>query len=438
MEHKIKVAELFAGVGGFRIGLEGYNGNSASSEYTQKLDSIYEVIWSNQFEPSTPSKKHQHASRVYENKFKKGKHSNEDLFDVLTKDFDSIPDHDLLVGGFPCQDYSVATTLRNSKGLEGKKGMLWFYISEILKRKGKNKPKYLFLENVDRLLISPSRDKGRDFSIILNNLYSLGYAVEWRVINAAEYGMPQRRKRIFILAYLKGTNIYQEIEKSFNSPEDWITSIGVIAKAFPVNKPSELFQTKPVILPTEIELRDKIFNDKNKRIFENTGIMLNGKVFTLKTSPEEFKGIPAKLQDIILDEHEIGEEFFIENTKKWEDLKDKKKTLKTNKDKISYWYSEGKMAFPDPLNQPSRTIITGEGGKSPSRFKHVIQLLNGRYRRLTPVELERLNMFPRNHTELEGITDTKRAFFMGNALVIGVVEKIGIELAKRIAKVPIK
>jgi DNA (cytosine-5)-methyltransferase 1 len=89
------------------------------------------------------------------------------------------------------------------------------------------------------------------------------------------------------------------------------------------------------------------------------------------------------------------------------------------------------MIFPDPLDKPSRTIITGEGGKSASRFKHVIKTSKG-YRRLSPVELERLNMFPDNHTKFEGITDTKRAFFMGNALVVGVIEKIGLTLSEKI------
>ena len=89
------------------------------------------------------------------------------------------------------------------------------------------------------------------------------------------------------------------------------------------------------------------------------------------------------------------------------------------------------MSFPDSLEKPSRTIITGEGGQAPSRFKHVIKQRN-KYRRLTPVELERLNMFPDNHTKLDGITDSKRAFFMGNALVVGVIEKIGNTLLKSI------
>ena len=222
MKDKIKIAELFAGVGGFRIGLEGYNGKSALSNYKKDIKSIYEVVWSNQYEPSTPSK--QHASDVYENKFKGGIHSRTSITDVVDEDFDSIPDHDLLVGGFPCQDYSVATTLRNSKGLVGKKGILWWDIYNLLLQKGDRKPKYLILENVDRLLISPSFQKGRDFAIILSCLNSLGYAVEWRIINAAEYGMPQRRKRVFILGYLKNTDIYKRIliEKKCNkNAENW-------------------------------------------------------------------------------------------------------------------------------------------------------------------------------------------------------------------------
>ena len=162
----LKVVELFAGVGGFRIGLE----------KTKK----FEVIWSNQWEPLT--KTQQHASWVYENKFGKKNHSNENIEEVDTK---VIPDCDVLVGGFPCQDYSVATTLKNSKGLKGKKGVLWWSIERILREK-KKKPKYLILENVDRLLKSPSKQRGRDFAVMLSCLNKLDYAVEWRVINAAE------------------------------------------------------------------------------------------------------------------------------------------------------------------------------------------------------------------------------------------------------------
>lgn len=418
MKKKIKVVELFAGVGGFRLGLEGWNNKSSTSNYKKDIKSPYEIVWSNQWEPST---KVQHASMVYENRFGKKGHSNEDIAQV---DISKIPDFDLLVGGFPCQDYSVATTLKNSKGLIGKKGVLWWSIHKIISEK-QNKPKYLFFENVDRLLISPSGQRGRDFAIILQSLNELGYAVEWRVINAAEYGMPQRRRRVFILAYLQESNIYENIKNV--TPIDWILEDGTIAKAFQVT--TEKSQT-----PTQFELMADVvsishnFNKGGKSgVFENTGLMINGIVTTIKTKPN-YDGQFTILRDLIQND-EVNSEFYIDKNDldKWIYLKGPKKEMRKNAQGFEYNYSEGGMIFPDPLDKPSRTIITGEGGKSPSRFKHVIKTHNG-YRRLSPLELERLNMFPDNHTELEGVTNTKRAFFMGNALVVGVIEKIGIAL----------
>jgi DNA (cytosine-5)-methyltransferase 1 len=422
MQNKIKVVELFAGVGGFRLGLEGWKGNSALSNYKKVLKSPYEVIWSNQWEPST---KTQHASLVYENRFGVHSHCNEDISAV---DVSKIPDHDMLVGGFPCQDYSVATTLKNSKGLIGKKGVLWWSIHKILSEK-KEKTKYLFLENVDRLLISPSGQRGRDFAIILQSLNDLGYAVEWRIINAADFGMPQRRRRIFLLAYLKGTSIYENIKEV--SSTEWILEEGTLAEAFPVTSDITLF-------PKEFKLKGDIVSisenfNKNGTIglFENTGLMINGLITTIKTQPN-YDGNFAILKDLIQN-GEVTEEFYIDKNDldKWKYLKGPKKEIRTNAQGFEYNYSEGGMIFPDPLDKPSRTIITGEGGKSASRFKHVIQTPKG-YRRLSPIELERLNMFPDDHTKLEGVSDTKRAFFMGNALVVGVIEKIGIALKQKI------
>jgi len=423
MENEIKVIELFAGVGGFRLGLEGWNGKSASSGYKKGLKSSYKVVWSNQWEPST---KTQHASLVYENRFGKNGHSNEDIAQV---DLTKIPDHDLLVGGFPCQDYSVATTLKNSKGLIGKKGVLWWSIHKIISEK-KNKPKYLFLENVDRLLISPSGQRGRDFAIILQSLNELGYAVEWRVVNAADFGMPQRRRRIFILAYLKGTTIYESIKEV--TPTEWILEEGTLAEAFPVKSENILFPTEFKLKGDIVSISENFNKDGTMGLFENTGLMINGLVTTLKTQPN-YDGNFTILKDLIQN-GEVTQEFYIDKNDldKWIYLKGPKKEMRKNAQGFEYHYSEGGMIFPDPLDKPSRTIITGEGGKSPSRFKHVIQTPKG-YRRLSPVELERLNMFPDDHTKLEGVSDTKRAFFMGNALVVGVIEKIGIALNQKIA-----
>ena len=428
MHKKIKVVELFAGVGGFRLGLEKSN---------------YKFVWSNQWEPST---KMQHASMVYEARFGIANHSNKDLNEVVANNIEEIPNHDLLVGGFPCQDYSVATTLHNSKGLKGKKGVLWWAIHKIIEGK-KNKPKYLFLENVDRLLKSPATQRGRDFAVMLKSLNDLGYAVEWRVVNAGEYGMPQRRRRIFFIGYHKSTDIYKRIAKS--KIEDWLDSNGTIASAFPIEK---IEQLKEVKIDGDLVQITNEFNKNGKLSpFKNTGLLFKGKVFTCKTIPN-YNGKRTLLKDV-LQNGEVSEEFFIKDkdlknpktiinndgsqkilsTEKdmWEYLKGAKKEKRRTKDGFEYNYGEGRMIFPDALDNASRTVITGEGGSSPSRFKHVILSERG-LRRLTPVELERLNMFPDDHTKLEGITDAKRAFFMGNALVVGVVEKIGSELYKQI------
>ncbi|GAB4509233.1 MAG: DNA (cytosine-5-)-methyltransferase [Allomuricauda sp.] len=404
---QLKVCELFAGVGGFRLGLERTN--------------RFKVVWSNQWEPST---KMQHASLVYEARFGNENHCNANIETVKTEE---IPDHDMLVGGFPCQDYSVATSLKNSKGLIGKKGVLWWSIHRILSEK-KNKPNYLFLENVDRLLKSPSTQRGRDFAVMLRSLSDLGYAVEWRVINAAEYGMPQRRRRVFFLAYFKGSKIHQKMKNSH--PEDWMLRDGVFSEAFPVAPTHQ----KAVAFDLEEDLVDVSSNfnsEKGLSPFLNTGICVDGKVTTLTTSAS-FDGNRTTLSDV-LEQDSIPSEYYINEADlpKWDYLKGSKKEIRKTKAGFEYHYSEGSMVFPDALDQPSRTIITGEGGKSPSRFKHVVQTSKG-LRRLLPVELERLNMFPDHHTQLEGISDAKRAFFMGNALVVGIVEKIGASLFRKI------
>ena len=423
MKNKLNVIELFAGVGGFRLGLEGWKGNSPSSGYKKPLEPFYEVVWSNQWEPLT---KTQHASLVYENRWGNKGHSNEDIASIAV---DKLPNFDLLVGGFPCQDYSVATTLKNSKGLIGRKGVLWWSIHRILDEV-KQKPKYLLLENVDRLLISPSKKRGRDFAIILKSLYELGYAVEWRVINAADYGMPQRRRRVFFFAYHSTSPIYKKIVRS--KSKDWLLKEGLIAETFPAIpdlKNGELREFP--LLGDIVEISDNFNSEGKKEVFMNAGLMVNGMIATIKTKPS-YQGKLMTLGDVIY-KGEVPNEFFIDknNSDKWQYLKGAKKEYRKNVSGFEYHYSEGGMVFPDALNKASRTIITGEGGPSPSRFKHVIETTKG-LRRLLPVELERLNMFPDNHTEFEGITDAKRAFLMGNALVIGIVERLGETLKKRL------
>lgn len=404
-DNKIKVVELFAGVGGFRIGLEG-------------ASDAYQTIWNNQWEPSTI---HQDASLVYRARFGSKGHCNKDINTIQTSD---IPDHDLLVGGFPCQDYSVASTLSRSGGIEGKKGVLWWQIYRILNEKGEDRPNYIFFENVDRLLGSPAKQRGRDFAIILASLADLGYTVEWRVINAAEYGMPQRRRRTYIVGYREDCYVSRKVE----ALNDWVLYDGVMAKAFPFcPKDGTLSEFK--IEGSIKEVSDNFNKTGKNSPFGTAGIMRDRQVYSVDTEAV-YDGTMMTLGGNIVDESLVPEEFFISDDEvaKWEYEKGAKKIERTSKGGYKYIFSEGGMAFPDSLDKPSRTIITGEGGSAASRFKHVVKTPSGRYRRLIPLELERLNMFPDNHTYHPDVTDGRRAFLMGNALVCGVVERIGKSL----------
>ncbi len=405
----IRVAELFAGVGGFRIGLEG-------------ASDAYETIWNNQWEPST---QHQDASIVYQARFGREGHSNKDINLVPTKD---IPDHDLLVGGFPCQDYSVAATLSRSGGIEGKKGVLWWQIYRILLEKGENRPTYIFFENVDRLLNSPATQRGRDFAIILASLADLGYVVEWRIINAAEYGMPQRRRRTYIVGYQKNSTIAEKIERM----EDWVEYDGVMAKAFEYRPKQGTISEFDINGPIQ-DVSSGFNKNKKESPFGNAGMMMDRHVYSVDAEAV-YDGPRQTLGGNLVDEEFVPEEFFItdEDLPRWQYEKGAKKINRVSKEGYEYVFSEGGMAFPDHLDQPSRTIITGEGGTAPSRFKHVVKTKSGRHRRLLPIELERLNMFPDNHTYHPEVSDGRRAFLMGNALVCGVVEEIGKSLYRHI------
>ena len=413
---EVRVIELFAGVGGFRVGLERADAG------------FFKTIWANQWEPAT---KIQHAAMVYEKNFGAGSVVNDDINLVRTED---IPDHEMLVGGFPCQDYSVATTLSNSKGIEGKKGVLWWSIYRIRKEKGKKRPAVVFLENVDRLLLSPAKQRGRDFAIILECLNELGYIVEWRIINAAEYAMPQKRRRTYIVGYKKDG----AIGKGFTTPDDWLFCSGVFAKAFPVVVEEE----RPVLRRIKLSEKKKdrllditnAFNGANMdRPFENSGVMLDGVAYSTATTPVCLDK-PMTIRDIMVTPEEVPAEFYVPENQieRWKYYKGAKRELRTRKDGGQYYYTEGGMEFPDSIDKPSRTIITSEGGKSPDRCRHVIQDQTGRLRRLVPVELERLNMFPSDHTKLDGVDNAKRAFLMGNALVCGIVTRVGIELKNRL------
>ncbi len=414
---KKTVIELFAGVGGFRVGL---NNITAIGEDGRAIEKgPWKFVWANQWEPST---KTQHAFDCYNMRFPHAVDNSN--IDISKVDKASIPDHTLLTGGFPCQDYSVAHTLSKSHGIEGKKGVLWWQINDILQVK---KPPFVLLENVDRLVKSPARQRGRDFGIMLRCLSEAGYAMEWRIINAADYGHPQRRRRIFLFAFHNSTKHYKEMAAL--TPAQIISKKGVFAKEFPI----ESFDENKIKVFDFVEKYGDLVevSDKFKAEFENAGFMISNKVYTVKTKPIE--EAPITLGQIAEKDGVDAHYFLNENQrKKYEYLRGSKKIPRVDKNGYEYMYSEGAMSPYDELDLPARTMLTSEG--TTNRSTHIIiDPKEGKLRILTPVECERINQFPDNWTN-SGMPEKRRYFMMGNALVCGIIKKIGNQLKKIIEK----
>lgn len=451
------VCELFAGVGGFRCGL-----NSIKDIDDVKKGEKWKTVWFSQWEPA--DKKTQWAHDCYVNRFGtcldlNGEDTTNNDINAVNKE--NVPNHNLLVGGFPCQDYSVASSLATSKGLEGKKGVLWWDIRDMLEAKA---APFVLLENVDRLIKSPAKQRGRDFGIILACFRDLGYTVEWRVINAAEYGFQQRRRRTFIFAYRNDTKYAQRIDETIkysdmhgdelhrHSISKLLQNDGFFATSFPV-MPAEPKKIRIEKIPEGIgELSDTFSFD-----FENTGAMKDGVVYTIKTTPAYY-GKNITLGDI-MEEGEIESQFFIpeerlyytypdinhsdetknqlskEQRQTWQYIKGAKKINRKAANGHEYVFSEGPVPMIDEYDKPARTMLTSEG--SFSRTTHIVRdKMTGKIRLLTPIEMERIQGFPTNWTK-ECLVDgeklempvNKRRFMMGNALVVNLVEQMEKQLS---------
>lgn len=390
------ICELFAGVGGFRLGFD-------------RLQTGWKTTWFSQWEPGA---KTQWAHECYVKHFGESTDSNGEFHtgeDISTVDKATIPNHTLLVGGFPCQDYSVAHTLASSKGIEGKKGVLWWQIRDTLIAK---KAPFCLLENVDRLLKSPAKQRGRDFGVILACLAELGYSAEWRVVNAAQYGAGQRRRRTFIFAYRDNTSYGKKMAKL--SADDIVSSLGFMVRAFPITETSEIAQTK---------LEGDIVNvsDTFRFSFENAGYMHEGNIYTSKVKEQEEEAVTlGKLL-----QSNVGDKYYISNEKmpKWTYLKGAKKIPRKTADGHEYVFSEGPIAFPDPWDRPGRTMLTSES--TLNRSTHVVSDPGtGKLRLLTPIEAERLQGFDDEWTD-SGMPDRMRYFCMGNALVVPMITRMG-------------
>lgn len=447
------VCELFAGVGGFRCGL---NHIHSSDEIGEK-DKNWKTVWFSQWEPADKKTQWAHDCYVYNFGTCLDNDGN-DTTNINVEEVDKIklPDFSLLVGGFPCQDYSVASSLATSKGLEGKKGVLWWSIRETLEAK---KPPFVLLENVDRLLKSPASQRGRDFGIILACFRDEGYTVEWRVINAAEYGYQQRRRRTFIFAYKNELKYAKDVINRINYIEQYgdemhrqsaakmILKEGFFARTFPVNDVDNK-KIKIEKLPSGIGELSESFSFG----FENSGVMIDGVIYTVKTVPN-YHGKQITLGDV-MDQGDVDEAFFIpeeklyytypdithsdesmgklpkEQRQTWQYLKGAKKLPRKAKNGHEYVFSEGAIPMIDAEDKPARTMLTSEG--SFSRTTHIVKdKRTGRIRLLTPTEAERIQGFPTNHTkyslvngEIVEMPVNKRRFMMGNALVVNLIEQM--------------
>lgn len=390
------ICELFAGVGGFRLGFD-------------RLESGWKTVWFSQWEPGAKVQwAHDCYLAHYGDCFELNGECHTDV-DIGVVNKDTIPNHTLLVGGFPCQDYSVANTLASSRGITGKKGVLWWQIRDTLIAK---KPPFCLLENVDRLLKSPASQRGRDFGIILACFAELGYCVEWRVINAAQYGAAQRRRRVYIFAYHKDT-VYAK-ENAAKTVETILKDDGMMARSFPIEEIGKF---------AKVNLSDNLVEISNefKFAFENAGYMSNGIVWTAKVVENE---IPSILLKNVLQEN-VDEKYYITSDKMadWVYLKGAKKKQRTTSTGHEYVFSEGAIAFPDPWDRPGRTMLTSES--TLNRSTHIVaDPWTGRLRTLTPIEAERLQGFDDEWTNT-GMPDRMRFFCMGNALVVPMITRMG-------------
>ncbi len=305
----------------------------------------------------------------------------------------------------------MSRSLNNEQGINGKKGVLFWEIKRVLEN---SHPKYVLLENVDRLIKSPSKQRGRDFAIMLAVFRDLDYIVEWRVINASEYGNAQRRRRIFIFAYKKNLSFANQQKKL--AKEAILFKEGFFARTFPVTNEPYKNRRASVELPRDIvEISDNFSFG-----FHTAGIMIEGQVHTVQ--PEPILTTPIPLKDILLPEELVDEEYYLNEAviEKFSYLRGPKKIERTSAEGHKYIYSEGGMSPTDDLDLPGRTMLTSEG--TVNRSSHIVEV-NGRKRFLTPLECERLNGFDDNWTE--GMPKRMRYFCMGNALVVDLITDMG-------------
>ena len=416
----LNVASMFSGIGSMRLAFENdCLGFDADAGWLwEPRVSPWSFCWSNQWEPPVREDRNvQHAYDIYTRRFGLAGAVNADIVQYLDyPDFYdvSFPDSiDLLVAGFPCQDYSIVNVGRG--GIEGKKGVLWWQIYRVLSERS---PRMFLFENVDNLIFSPNAShRGRDFAIMLSSLRSLGYSLEWRVVNSADCGVPQARNRIFIFGSLD--DLWSGDRKF------------VLDSAFPGINIFDGFLDLPEDL---VEITESF-----KHRFSRMGRLVDGRVELWRFEPEQVDHMP--LSDVLQGLSVVASRFphCVVKPEKIDFDSPVKGTWNYAKS-VSSLDGSGPMAFPDPVDRPSRTLTTKCGEVSPMRETMLIfQPLDGLdeslfsrgkyqpldvdgvpmlFRTLSPVELERVMTFPDDWTlngRLSEIPRSYRAFVLGNS-----------------------
>lgn len=350
----MKAVELFCGIGGFRIACDSLN---------------IETVWANDISEK--------AAKVYKEKF-----GSENFYEGNIENFlDVVPDHDVLTGGFPCQPFSSAG---KKLGIEDLRGTLFEKIVYVL---GKKKPKYFVLENVKRLL---SMDNGKHFATVLDALSNIGYLIEWRLLNAVDFGLPQNRERIVITG------------RRNHAPSSKLCSLEDLSQL----TKKQINQAKNKDAWMKIE--------EHGLKFKSWGLALDGHFFHSDIGIFSEKSEPVKLHKVL--EARPSEKFYF--------TQDTLKRIE-NSDEVNKYFSGVEILYNQKGGARMGYSIFGINGVAPTltctasrhyeRYK-----IGNEFRRLTNVEYARIQGFPDDHCDAVSIYDQYTLY--GNAVPPSLVK----------------
>ena len=400
----IKIFSMFSGVGGFELGFQQANLQTQVVGFCE-ID--------------------KYASQILETKFKGIKNYG----DATTIDETKLPNFDILVGGFPCQSFSMAG---KRKGFDEARGTLFFDVARILAHK---KPRNFILENVKGLL---SHNKGKTFETILGILSNLGYIVEWELLNSKNYGVPQSRERMYIVGHLRG----QSRPKVFSFREG--NGVSETSRKKERERSSQVSSTITSNYKRGTHAMGEQYILEPKELTKNLGqgqrvYSTNGASVSIKALGGGQGGKTGlyKIPQATKQGYEwadLGDSVNLQN------LKSKTRRGRVGK-QIAQTLDTGNQQY--TIVQATITPSRKNKSQNGRRFKdneepmftltqndvHGVMHNKTQIRRLTPIECERLQGFPDNWTK--GLSDTQRYKCMGNAVTTNVVEWVVTQLFKK-------